>query len=714
MRFRTAIVLHLIFFVLLCVKPALAELGGELFRKDRPFHVEGNQVSYDSSLRLYSARGNVVISQEGTVLTADTVVMDLEQGWARATGRVRLTDKKGDYLRAQRLDINMNDNTAVAHRGTLFLKDINLYIQGDMIRKRGEDLFDGKRVTFTTCDCPEGERPAWSFYASRAGFRMEGFFTATNMLFYVKGMPVLYTPFMALPVKRKRQTGFLTPEFGYSELRGYRINNAFFWAISRSQDATFYLDVETRRGVGKGLEYRYYRTARSYGTLYVYHFKEKDIDRVREFRSDVDNLSRPLSATNNRWQFDFKHTELLPHGYAIKADIRLVSDDEYFIDFAKDSEERSLESLESNVSLSKGWERYNLTVQFRLFDNLLLKDDSTVLQKLPEVNFTASAKAIPYTPLFLSLESSFVNFERKEGIRGQRLDIMPRISLPLNPWRLFELTPSFKPRFTLYRIPEEMDRNNYSRYIYEASIDATTTLVRYFHTGGKDVDRLRHTIRPKLTYTYIPPLTQTELPQFDGTDNIEPKNEIRYSINTTLTGISSRTWKSQRYLYMDIGQSYNIREARGDSRIDPERKRPFSDVDAEIIFTPSGWLTLTSRATYDVYDERFESYDALFSARGSRGGSVSVVYRFVRDSVEYLETDLKMRLTPSVMAGYRERYSFIEDESIEKQYSLEYSHQCWQLNLRYVERLEEDVLFFIFTLRGLGEALGGRAVLREG
>ncbi len=711
---KSVFLVYTIFFVLSLSAPAGAELGGKLFDEDKPFHVVGDEVSYDSEARRYNARGRVVVSQEATVLTADRVVVDVEQGWAQAVGDVRLTDKEGDYLEAHRLDIDMTDDTAVAHRATVYLTDINLRITGDMIRKRGEDLFDARKTTFTTCDCPEGRSPAWSFYARKAGFRTEGFFTAANLFFYVRGVPVFYTPFMALPVKRKRQTGFLTPELGYSELRGYKIDNAFFWAISRSKDATFYLDVETERGTGKGMEYRYYRTARSYGTLYMYHFGEKDIDRVREFRSGVDNLSRPLSATNNRWQFNLQHTELMPGGLTMKADIRLVSDDEYFIDFAKDSKERSLESLESNISLSKSWQRYNLTVQFRVFDNLLLKDDSSVLQRVPEVNFTASAKSIPHTPFFLSMESSLVNFERKEGIRGQRVDVTPKLSLPLNPWRLFEFTSYFKPRFTLYHTPTDLEDSYYSRYIYELSADATTTLVRYFKVGGQNINRLRHTIRPKLTYTYIPPLTQTELPQFDGLDNIAPKNEVRYSLNSTLSGISRKSWTGHQYLYMDIGQSYNIREVRGDSRVDPKRKRPFSDVDAEIIFTPSDWMTITSKAKYDVYDKRFETYDALFSTRGSRGGGISLVYRFIRNSAEYLETNINMRLVSSIMVGYRERYSFTEDESIEKQYSMEYTHQCWKLSLRYLERLEEDVLFFMFTLRGLGEAFGGRAVLREG
>ena len=294
------------------------------------------------------------------------------------------------------------------------------------------------------------------------------------------------------------------------------------------------------------------------------------------------------------------------------------------------------------------------------------------------------------------------------------MELMPRLSLPLRPWRLFELTPSFTPRFTLYHTPTDMKHKYYNRYIYEASVDVTTTLVRYFRVEGNTIDRLRHTIRPRLTYSYIPPLKQRSLPLFDGADRIAPKNQIRYSVNTTLMGISRKTWARRQYLYMEVGQTYDIREAKGDSRIDPKRKRPLSDVDAEIILTPTDWLTFTSKARYDVYDKRFETYDALLSTRGSKGGDLSIVYRFVRNSLEYVEANIHKRISPSIMAGYWQRYSFVDNQSIEKRYSVDYTHQCWKLSLSYTERLEEDVLLFMFTLKGIGDVLGGRAVLREG
>ena len=55
------------------------------------------------------------------------------------------------------------------------------------------------------------------------------------------------------PTKEEdRATGILFPTYGISSLRGQSIHNAFFWAINRSQDATFMHDWYSKAGQGVG------------------------------------------------------------------------------------------------------------------------------------------------------------------------------------------------------------------------------------------------------------------------------------------------------------------------------------------------------------------------------------------------------------------------------------------------------------------------------
>ena len=64
-------------------------------------------------------------------------------------------------------------------------------------------------------------------------------------------MPVFYLPMLYYPIQEDdRATGFLMPMYGSSLAMGSSISNAFFWAINRSQDATFFHDWMFSRGNG--------------------------------------------------------------------------------------------------------------------------------------------------------------------------------------------------------------------------------------------------------------------------------------------------------------------------------------------------------------------------------------------------------------------------------------------------------------------------------
>lgn len=709
----------LVLFVIFVFTSEALAMGGRFFSKDDPVEVIGDAVTYDSKRQTYHAEGNVVVVQGPVKLRADTVVVDMETGTASAYGNVEVVSAEGDFLRGSSITIEMDEDTAVAVNARLYYKEESINIWSEDLRKTGTDTYETTGTTFTGCECEDGVTPSalprvsppWSFYASSSSVKVGGYFTAWNAFLYVKKLPVFYVPFIALPVKTKRQTGMLAPRIGYSDLKGSKLDNAFFWAISMNRDATFYLDLESKRGVGVGLEYRYIRAPGSYGEFFAYHFREKDLDRVREFRSDVFNLLRPLSAELDRWQLKFSHREYFGQGFALKADINIVSDDEYFIDFSESLRERSLESLESSLSLAKRWDRYNLTVQARKFDNLLLEDDSTVLQKLPEVLFTASARRVMDTPVFLSLSSALVNFERKVGVEGQRLDLIPRLSIPLRPGGLFDFTPSYLPRVTLYRVEEGLPHRSYDRGLYELRVDMARTFVRNFGSGSVATQRVAHTIRPMVRYSYVPDKNQDALPSFDPIDRVSAVNKLQYSINSTVVGRALDSGKRHRYMYLDVAQSYDIREARGKHDLDPLEELPFSDVTGELILSPLPRVSASAKGVYDVYDDWFESSDASFNVSDTRGDSLSLQYRHIRGTSRYMAGSARVAVSGALALTYRQRYTFMGDRSIEKGFSLEYAHQCFGVVVTYTDKLEDEVFMVTFSLKGIGDILKARAGL---
>ncbi|MBI5887970.1 MAG: LPS-assembly protein LptD [Deltaproteobacteria bacterium] len=694
---------------------ALSQEGSlKIFKEDKPVNVTADSLNYDNAAQTYHASGNVEAVQDKIVLRADEMVFDMVNNTGAARGHLSGTDEGGNEMSGESLTMDIKEETVVIFKARLFFKRENVYLSGDVMKKTGEETYESDKLTYTPCDCPEGQRPAWSFYASHANIERGQYMTGRHAFFQIKDVPVLYTPYFTVPIKNERQTGFLTPKPGYSRLRGFVIENAFFWDIAKNEDATFYLDVETQRGLGKGVEYRYIRKRSSFGEFNFYQYKEKNIERVREFRKNFANLARPMTASNDRWQLKYNHNEYLPGGFVIKANINVVSDDEYFIDFAKTGKDRSLGSLESNVSLSRSWSAYSFVTQLRYFDNLLVQDKSTILQKLPEMNFKGADQSVASTPFYISFESSFINFNRDTGVRGQRLDAHPRLSLPVNASGYFDFTPSIAPRATLYEVNGDPQGGGYNeRYVYDVKADLTTTFVRIFETDSGAPGAVKHTIRPKIEYTYLPEMIQDDQPVFDSVDHLPAASALTYSLNNTLTGKFMRNGNRSYldFLYMDISQTYDINEATRRLHAVSAPRRPFSDVSAELILKPAAGLKVSGKEKFNTYDKTPTSYDASVEWTGSGGNRVSLTERFLRAQTRYIEAYVNYRAARAVNMSYAQRYSDDLKKSLETVYGLEYKPQCWSVNATYTVKPEEKSIFFTFNLMGLGKVAAVKGML---
>src|SRR5262249_32846910 len=125
----------------------------------------------------------------------------------------------------------------------------------ELLEKIGDHLYKLTRGTFTTCRQPT---PRWEMTASTVILATGRHALLKNMVLRVKDVPIFYLPALYYPINHAdRATGFLLPVYGTSTIKGMSLSNAFFWAINRSQDATFYHDYYAKAGQGYTGEYRY-------------------------------------------------------------------------------------------------------------------------------------------------------------------------------------------------------------------------------------------------------------------------------------------------------------------------------------------------------------------------------------------------------------------------------------------------------------------------
>src|SRR4029079_9384235 len=148
------------------------------------------------------------------------------------------------------------------------------YFWGETIEKLGPKTYRITRGGFTTCVQPT---PRWEMVSTSVTLTLEKRAVMTNMVLKVKDVPVFYLPGMYYPInKEDRATGFLIPIYGSSSIKGHTLSNAFFWAISRSQDATLYHNFYSKTGQSIGGEYRYIQSPSSSGNLQTTVVREHD------------------------------------------------------------------------------------------------------------------------------------------------------------------------------------------------------------------------------------------------------------------------------------------------------------------------------------------------------------------------------------------------------------------------------------------------------
>ena len=133
--------------------------------------------------------------------------------------------------------------------------DPDVQFFGETLEKTGEDTYIITKGGFTSC---VQANPRWEMTSGSLKLRVDHYALLRNMFLKVKGVPAIYLPMMYYPLsKDNRSTGFLMPSYGSSSYKGQTISNAFFWAINRSQDATFLHDWYSKTGQAVAGEYRY-------------------------------------------------------------------------------------------------------------------------------------------------------------------------------------------------------------------------------------------------------------------------------------------------------------------------------------------------------------------------------------------------------------------------------------------------------------------------
>jgi len=722
-----------------------------------PWHIIADQLNYDKASGVYTAAGNVVVTRDGSKISSDFLKYNSTDSTALARGHV-VVSSGGDKTTADSMAFDTKSNKGTLYNGTIFIESNHLYIKGDKIEKTGEKTYRADKVSITTCD---GDSPDWKITGRDLKVTIEGYGTVFHSAFWAKKVPLLYSPFFLFPVKTKRQTGLLPPSITLnSERKGSEYFLPFFWAISDHSDATMYLRHMEKRGDLTGIEYRYEPMQGISGAAMYDYLKDHKIDDGSDYA--IDNWGYEggdIRENKKRYWFRMKHQQLLPLDITMKLNGDIVSDEDYlreFLDMKNGFEDTQAffedkfgsgfdteDALQRANSLlfNKSWTTFSLDASFFWYDNIYARrndtDDNT-LQKLPEINFTASRQQLVNTPLYYDLESEYVYFYRQDAseasYKGARSDIRPGLYLPLNIRNWFTIEPSvriretnwyiesdFGPEATVAETTKEL-KGEHDRFIYETGLEISSDIYKIFNFGIGNIDKIKHSATSKLSYNYIPEREQDALPSFDSIDRIAKNNTLTFSITNYLTGrseikapatdktdITEKKYSYNQFCRFLLSQSYDINE-KNESEPDNFRnqvtreREEYLPLIAELDITPVNYLSIDADCEWSKYVRGITKSSINMSLYDKRGDTLSAEYSYTRDAIESITAKIKLNITDKLYIYGSDEYDMSSEkhEHIERNAGMSYTSQCWGINLLYTDKTDERRYTLKIDLMGLG------------
>ncbi|MBI4632853.1 MAG: LPS assembly protein LptD [Deltaproteobacteria bacterium] len=677
--------------------------------------IEADSISYSRDEDTYHARGNVVITYEGSVLTADSVVMNKGTNDALAEGAVTVWSDN-DILEGERVAFNIATKMGVAYQGKVFLAQNHFYLQGKKIEKKGEATYRVYDALATTCD---GDSPDWQLKGSELNVTVDGYGTLKDGTLLAKNLPVLYTPYLFFPAKTTRQSGLLYPRLSYSKDKsGWDTELPFYWAISKSSDATFYQRYMDKRGFKEGVEFRYFISKDSSGTFYGDYMNDTG-------RFTGPTLNRDWKVGQRRWSLYWNHeTTFSPTSY-VRTDIMKVSDPWYFRDFDSynyyldnySKEERrfkkisfqaneSLAGTDSTVRFVKNWPLYNLTGLVKYSDDFNNVTNDATLQRYPEITLAGIKRPIMDTGYNLEFAAAYDYFYRVKGQKGHFTDVQPILSYPYNVVPYFQVIPEIALRETYWSRDDKTSDDNRQgdRSMYRLGLNLNTEVHRIFIIGGERLDKIRHGIKPELTYTYIPNINQTDMPNYVGA--VAEQNTLTYALtNTFIARLKEKGGMAsyREFLRLKLAQTYNIRESRRTVVAPDPDRRPFGDVDMEADFLPFSYLSFAARHKFNVNSGHWKQTNYDVSVSDVRGDAATLGYRYTQFSLEEVNLSLNAALTRSLDAIYILRRNEFDHITLEKTYGFKYRKQCWKVEATYSEKENDRIWMVLISLYGLGQ-----------
>jgi LPS-assembly protein len=542
------------------------------------------------------ARGNAVITYQGTRILADYAEVETDAKKAYARGHVMIF--KGDTPRLQGEEIYYDFGN---HTGSFpNARAINepWYARGAQIEQVREGVFKVKKGTVTSCNL---EKPHYEIRAKKATLQNGVKLVMYNATIYVLGKPVFWLPYMNVPLNLPNIPVQVTQN--YDKKDGEHIGLSKGITFNKHLWGKAMVDWRQKRGTGGGWKQYYDYEKWAKGNIKLYWTQDRKAPSINypSAEAPVDPFSRLEERKHGRGEITWRHRTDLDDKTTVLLRYHRVAD-EYFLQEFFEGEYRSNIQPHSFITTTRNSERYGAMVHLEKKMNAY----EALVTRLPEVRL--DWKNQPFFTDKVFNESRFQfdalakRFNRSAYHENtKRVDTYSRFIVPLR-WNDINLTPFAGYRMTSYS-KDATSNNTHIRNVAEYGADLRTHFYKTYPVSfdklGIEVNHLRHIAEPSLQMVgRVSSLNHNKLQLFDQIDNIDDAAKLILGLENRLQTKRIVAGKMQRvdivsfntFLFFDMQPSYenpNMKGAR------------FSTFENKLVLRPYEWLQLQTRVQFD-------------------------------------------------------------------------------------------------------------------
>ncbi len=665
---------------------------------------------------VYQLDGNAVVREPQQQLSADHILYDGFKGTVDAEGSVRL-DEPNLRMTADKAHV-----LTETQEGTIENADFLLYLAH--ARGASPTVFlegpNRKRLldaTYTTCAY---DSDTWRLRGSEVTLKQDkGEGVARHARLEVHNVPVFYTPYITFPIDDRRKSGLLTPSYGNSDESGLDVRVPYYWNIAPHRDATITPRHMEKRGLMLDSEFRY-------------------LNLTNEGELDFTFLPSDDAFGQDRHLVGYQHEGTLGERVRIEADLKDVSDQDYFEDFGDVLNLTSTTHLERRLDGTYRGDWWSLTGRLQHYQTVDsdIAAASRPYERLPQISLRARPDwnhfGLEYD---LQAEATAFDHSRNKLVdTGNRYDLTPKVSLPLRR-SAYEITPALSLRHTQYDLDRvDMTKDDApSRTAPIFSLDNKLFLER--NTGLLGGQYLQ-TLEPRAFYLYAADRDHSDIPVFDsanrtfrfselfsenrfsGGDRVGDANQLALAVTTRYLDPVSGTEK----LRASVGELFYFRDREVTLRGGDPDTDSRSEYAGELAVNLTSRWSLSADALWDPQEEITTKSNTSLSYRGGRRKLANLSYRSTRPTLEQVDASWLWPLSPAWHMVGRWNYDLEDNRTLEGIAGLEYQSCCWAARIAWQKVLNDAdkeksnyALYMELELKGL-TSIGDKveSVLQDG